>query len=220
MVLPAPFGPTMPTRSPRMMRVEKSRTTARSPYDFDTRSATATSRPDRSACAASSRTVPWAPRCSFRCLRSACRSAEPLLVALAPRGDAIAQPVLLHRDLAAELVLLAFLLLQHRVAPGLERRETLVQRAGDAAVEPDGGARDALQQPPVMADQHDAGAHARPVRCSSHSMPGRSRWLVGSSSSRMSGEGASTRASAARRASPPDSVAGPSSPVRPSCSSR
>ena len=29
-VFPAPFGPTMPTRSPRMIRVEKSRTIGRS----------------------------------------------------------------------------------------------------------------------------------------------------------------------------------------------
>ena len=45
----------------------------------------------------------------------------------------------------------------------------------------------------------------------------RSRWLVGSSSSRMSGSGANARASAARRASPPESAAGSSSPVSPSC---
>jgi hypothetical protein len=32
---------------------------------------------------------------------------EPPLVAGAPCGDAIAQPILLHRDLAAELALLA-----------------------------------------------------------------------------------------------------------------
>ena len=63
---------------------------------------------------------------------------EPPLVALAPGGDAVAQPVFLHRDLAAELVLLALFLLQHRVAPGLERREALGPAAGDAAVEPDG----------------------------------------------------------------------------------
>ena len=50
---------------------------------------------------------------------------------------------------------------------------------------------------------------------SSHSIAGRSRWLVGSSRSRMSGSGASTRASAARRASPPESDTGFSSPVRP-----
>ena len=43
---------------------------------------------------------------------------------------------------------------------------------------------------------------------SSHSMVGRSRWLVGSSRSRISGSGAMTRASAARRDSPPDSCAG------------
>ena len=55
---------------------------------------------------------------------------------------------------------------------------------------------------------------------SSHSMVGRSRWLVGSSSSRMSGEGASTRASAARRASPPETCAGSSSPCSPSCSTQ
>ena len=53
------------------------------------------------------------------------------------------------------------LLLQHRVAPGFEGGETPVQRAGDAAVEPDGGARQPLQQPPVVADQHDARAHPR-----------------------------------------------------------
>src|SRR5258707_1121116 len=84
---------------------------------------------------------------------------EPPLVAGAPCGDAIAQPILLHRDLAAELVLLARLLLQHRVAPGLERLETLVKDPGDAAVEPDCGARDALEQPAVVADQDDTGAH-------------------------------------------------------------
>ena len=50
---------------------------------------------------------------------------------------------------------------------------------------------------------------------SSASMATRSRWLVGSSRRRMSGSGASTRASAARRASPPDRRAGSSSPVEP-----
>ena len=84
---------------------------------------------------------------------------EPPLVARAPGGDAVAQPVLLHRDLAAELVLFAFLLFEDRVAPRLETGKTLVERAGDAAVEPYGRAREAFEQPAVMADQHDAGAH-------------------------------------------------------------
>ena len=59
---------------------------------------------------------------------------KPPLVACAPGGDAVAEPVLLHRDLATELVLFGRLLLEKRVAPGLESGEALVQRAGDAAV--------------------------------------------------------------------------------------
>lgn len=52
-----------------------------------------------------------------------------------------------------------------------------------------------------------------------HSIAGRSRWFVGSSSSRMSGCGAMARARAHRRASPPDRCAGSSYPVMPSRSS-
>ena len=52
--------------------------------------------------------------------------AEPLDVALAPAGDAVAQPVLLGDDLAVELVLVALFLGQHLVAPGLEGGEAAV----------------------------------------------------------------------------------------------
>src|SRR5438105_2355251 len=45
---------------------------------------------------------------------------QPPLVARAPGGDTVAQPVLFHRDFAAQLVLLAGFLLQHCVAPRLE----------------------------------------------------------------------------------------------------
>ena len=55
--------------------------------------------------------------------------AEPAHVALAPRGHAVAQPVLFAHDLAAELVLLALLFLEHRVAPRLEMRKALVEPA-------------------------------------------------------------------------------------------
>ena len=48
--------------------------------------------------------------------------AEPLDVALAAAGDAVAQPVLLVDDFAVELVLVALFLGQHLVAPGFERR--------------------------------------------------------------------------------------------------
>ena len=66
--------------------------------------------------------------------------AEAAHVALAPGGDAVAQPVLLARDLAAELVAVALLLLQDLVAPGLEGGEAAVDPPGHAAVEPDDGA--------------------------------------------------------------------------------
>ena len=93
-------------------------------------SAAATSRPDISACAASSRTEPVARAVLPSLAAQRVQFGEPPLVARAPGGDAIAQPILLHRDLAAELVLLAVLLLEDRVAPRLERRETLIQRCG------------------------------------------------------------------------------------------
>ncbi len=50
--------------------------------------------------------------------------AEPLDVALAAAGDAVAQPVLLVDDLAVELVLVALFLGQHLVAPGFEGAES------------------------------------------------------------------------------------------------
>src|SRR5262249_16652083 len=74
--LPAPFGPTIPTRSPRMTWVENFRATMWSPNALETPSAAATSRPDRSACAASSRAVPVAVRYSRRLRRGACNSAS------------------------------------------------------------------------------------------------------------------------------------------------
>ena len=66
---------------------------------------------------------------------------ETALVALAPRADAIADPVLFHRDLAVELVTLDLLLREHLVAPGLEEREAALQSARHAAVEPHRRAR-------------------------------------------------------------------------------
>ena len=95
--------------------------------------------------------VPLSPQCA--------QFGQPALVAGAPGGDAVAQPILFHRDLAAELVLLTVFLIEDGVAPGFKSGEPLVQGAGDAAVEPDRRAREPLQQPSVVADQHDSGAH-------------------------------------------------------------
>ena len=58
------------------------------------------------------------------------------MIALAPAGDAMAQPMLLVDDLAVELVLLLFLFLELAVAPGLEFLEAARQMPRPAAVDP------------------------------------------------------------------------------------
>ena len=57
-------------------------------------------------------------------------------------------------DLAVELLRVALLLLQLRVAPGLELAKPTLKPPRNAAVEPDGGGRQVLQEAPVMADDH------------------------------------------------------------------
>ena len=93
-----------------------------------------------------------------RLLAQCVQAREALDVALAPRGHAVAQPVLLHDQFAVELVAVALLLLQRVIAPLLEMGEAAIEPAGDAAIEPDDGAGERFQQAPVMADEHEGGA--------------------------------------------------------------
>src|SRR6201999_4211212 len=86
--------------------------------------------------------------------------AEPLDVALAASGDAVAQPVLFIDDLAIELVLVALFLREYLVAPGLEGGEAAIDLADLAAVEPRGRARQIGQETAVMADQDQRAATA------------------------------------------------------------
>ena len=74
-------------------------------------------------------------------------------VALAPGRDAVADPVLLAHDFAVELVLGHLLLGELRVAPGLEAAKADVDAPRPAAVEPDGGLRQVLQEAAVVADE-------------------------------------------------------------------
>ena len=129
-VLPAPFGPTMPMRSPRWMRIEKSSTIVRSPIGLadalglDHQLAGFVGFGSREAGVAG-RAAIVAPLVAQRM-----QIAEPLDVALAAAGDAVAQPVLLVDDLAVELVLVALFLGQHLVAPGLECARSRGRSAG------------------------------------------------------------------------------------------
>ena len=84
--------------------------------------------------------------------------ADPAHVALAPAGDAVAQPVLLGDDFAVELVPVAFLLRQHGVAPFLEMGKSALEPPRLAAVEPDRAARQRRKEAPVVADDHHRAA--------------------------------------------------------------
>ncbi len=136
-VLPLPFGPTMPMRSPRRTRMEKSLTIA--PFAeglgdaarLDHQRAGFLCRRGGERGLASGAAV-GAPRFPQRL-----QVAEPADVALAPRRDAVAQPMLLGDDLAVELVLVALLLGQDLVAPRLELGEAALDPPRPAAVEPD-----------------------------------------------------------------------------------
>ena len=106
------------------------------------------------------------------------QQADAAHIALAPPGDAVAYPMLLGDDLAAELVLLLLFFLQHLIAPFLERRETFLDAPRDAAVEPHGRARQLFEEAPVMADQHQRRARTaefalQPFDCRQVEMVGR-----------------------------------------------
>ena len=122
--------------------------------------ASMTSAPDCAASLAVMAALPAGPRWVRRASRKACKRAEPLDVALAPPGHAVAQPVLLGDDLAVELVLVALLFGEHLVAPVLEIGEAALDPARLAAIEPDRAARQVGQKPPVVADHHQRGAAA------------------------------------------------------------
>ena len=154
-VLPAPLAPTMPIRSRRITRSEKSRTTAAlavslaHPLGVDHQRARGfrVLRDHGGRAGWPQRLAPLASEIG--------ELADAAHVALAPRGDAVAHPVLFLDDLAVELVALELLLLELCVAPGLERAEALVEPAGAAAIEPDRGLRQVGEQSFVVADESE-----------------------------------------------------------------
>ena len=95
---------------------------------------------------------PAAPRAARA--RSRASSPTPAHVALAPRRDAVAQPMLLVDDLPVELV--ARRAPPPRAAASRQASKSakpLVEAARAAAVEPDRRARQVLQEAAVMADE-------------------------------------------------------------------
>ena len=145
-------------RSPRAMRSEKSLTMARPPIaladalGLDHLHAGRRRRTGRDGGAAGGGAV--APALLAQCLQLP----DAAHVALAPGGDAVAHPMLFGDDLARELVLLALLLGQQRVAPFLEMGKAALDAPGLAAIEPDRLARQVREETPVVADDDQRGA--------------------------------------------------------------
>jgi hypothetical protein len=95
--------------------------------------------------------------------------------------------------------------------------ETALHTARLAAVKPYGDPRQVREEPPVMADDNERGL---PRRKFGFEPFDRGQVKLVRRLVEISGAGASTRARAALRASPPDSAAGSSPTRRPSCSRR
>ena len=80
------------------------------------------------------------------------QAGEAALVAPPPRGHAALFPALLADDLAFQLVPGLGIARPQVLGPGLEMDEALVQAVQAAAVEPQGDARQPVQERPVVAD--------------------------------------------------------------------
>ena len=163
-VLPAPFGPTMPSRSPRAMRSERSRISVLPPSALET----SFGLDDQLAgdFRAGHRELHRAADAFLLAPLAAelLQRAVAAHVALAPRRHAVAHPVELGGDFSVEFLAVALLALEHLVAPGLELAEAAVDLPHGSAIEPEGGARQRGEEAAVVADQHDGRADAHELR--------------------------------------------------------
>ena len=157
-VLPLPFGPTMPMRSPRWMRIEKSRTIGALAVALADAFRLDHQRAGRRRRARGDGGVAGGGAMGAARFAQRLQLADAAHVALAPAGDAVAHPVLFGDDLAVELVLLALFFGQQHVAPFLEMGKAALDAPRRAAVEPDRRARQRREEAPVVADDHQRGA--------------------------------------------------------------
>ena len=214
-VLPAPLGPTMPNLSLRSKSRFRFLTISRSPNDFDIFLASATSLPEISLDDAESFTLPWAPTYSRRSPRSVerrpTRRTLRLRRAVTPYRIQCSSVAMRAANLCCSISSSSRTWSRHSSKCAKPRFMRFADPRSSQMVRFDSASRNLRSWLMRMkAERRDFSS------ASSHSMAGRSRWLVGSSSSRISGSGARVLAMAARLDSPPESCAGFSSPVRPS----
>ena len=172
--MPAPFGPTRPTRSPRWMRVEKSLDHGELAealldalrLDHQLAGFGGVARPPWSPCLrrrdgrgnagawSAARRAGACCACAARSRRSAASAPRARSGGRACAGRALPPPAPVSRHV-------------------LEMGKALVEAAGLAAIEPDGGARDALEEAAVVRDDDQ-----RRARCGRAPLPA-IRWPTG-----------------------------------------
>ena len=216
--MPEPLGPMMPTRSPRMMVVVRSRTIGRSPRANDTPRASITSRPDALGLLRLQLHACRRARAARRARSRSCSSARtrPSL-----RVRRAWMPVRIHCSSIASLrsnSASSRCLGGERRRLALEIAVVVVTPVGQlAAVELDDARGDAAQEGTIVRHEEQRRARAPRESRSIHSMAPMSRWLVGSSSSSTSGSRTSARASSVWRLRPPRAAAKGASGSRPRC---
>ena len=162
-VFPAPLGPMMPMRSPRMMRVEKSFSSTRAvpPKLLARSTASMTSWPPAGAASAASLARPGRRIAAGALGAQRLEPAAPAFVAAAPGGDAAQIPILLGGDALLQALGLALLALDQLLRPGLEAGEAGVELMQPAALEPEHAGREAREEGAVMADEEQRALEAQ-----------------------------------------------------------
>ena len=155
-VLPAPFGPNRPTRSPRITRSDTSSRIGRPPKLLPTFSSSATSLPERSPVSTVSLIWPMRSRRGRALFAQVLEALHAAFVARAPRLDTLADPHFFLRPEFLEApvreifgeVDLGLALFVHRVIAR--------EGAQDAAIELGDAVRHLVEEAPVVRDD-DAG---------------------------------------------------------------
>ncbi len=204
-VLPAPFGPMMPTMPPGGSLKVRSSIRRLSPKPFLRFSKSTTFWPSRSA---TGMTI-----CAV-CVCFSPAFLEQLVIALVtrlgfrlPRARRGLDPFLLAGKRALARFFLAAFLREPLLLLHEPRRIIAFVRNAAAAVEFENPAGDVVEEVAVVGDDQDR-ARIIAQMCagpSSHDTDSASRWLVGSSRRRSSGCSSRSRHSATRRRSPPES---------------
>mmetsp|Transcript_27882 Transcript_27882/g.52092 ORF Transcript_27882/g.52092 Transcript_27882/m.52092 type:complete len:255 (-) Transcript_27882:1630-2394(-) len=204
-VLPTPLGPTKAIRSPRCTLRENGSRITFSPKAFEISTASRTLRPDFGPASSAIAAVPLRLICAARSARKSCKARTRPWLRLR-RAD---MPSTAHRASA--------LILRFSLWRWLSSSAQVVSRQASKASNPFSIRRTiplSIQRVARVSSRKNARSceiRIKPARVafsssSSQPMASMSKWFVGSSSSIRSGASAISRASAARRRSPPEAV--------------